>query len=119
MYKRQLLDNGRTMAGRVDGVPRVEHAMDAVMMLTAVATGLGDRCGVVAFDREVRAVVPPASSRSQLSRVVEALYDLEPALFESDYAGTSHSSTDGPRSVSTTIIVRRRNRASVSVNTPA
>ena len=57
------------------------------MMLTAVATGLGDRCGVVAFDREVRAVVPPASSRSQLSRVVEALYDLEPALFESDYAG--------------------------------
>jgi uncharacterized protein (DUF58 family) len=82
-----LLDNGRTMAGRVDGVPRVEHAMDAVMMLTAVATGLGDRCGVVAFDREVRAVVPPASAKTQLSRVVEALYDLEPVLIESDYAG--------------------------------
>jgi uncharacterized protein (DUF58 family) len=82
-----LLDNGRVMAGRVDGVPRVEHAMDAVMMLTAVATGLGDRCGVVAFDREVRAVVPPASSRTQLGRVIEALYDLEPALIESDYAG--------------------------------
>jgi len=82
-----LLDNGRVMAGRVDGVPRVEHAMDAVMMLTAVATGLGDRCGVVAFDREVRAVVPPASSRTQLGRVIEALYDLEPVLSESDYAG--------------------------------
>ena len=40
------------MAGRVDGVPRVEHAMDAVMMLTAVATRLGDRCGLVAFDRD-------------------------------------------------------------------
>ena len=47
------------MAGRVDDVPRVEHAMDAVMMLTAVATRLGDRAGLVAFDREVRAVVPP------------------------------------------------------------
>jgi uncharacterized protein (DUF58 family) len=82
-----MLDNGRTMSGRVDGVPRVEHAMDAVMMLTAVATGLGDRCGVVAFDREVRAVVPPASAKTQLGRVVEALYDLEPALIESDYAG--------------------------------
>ena len=33
-----LLDNGRVMAGRVDDVPQVEHAMDAVMMLTAVAT---------------------------------------------------------------------------------
>jgi uncharacterized protein (DUF58 family) len=82
-----LLDNGRVMAGRVDGVPRVEHAVDAAMMLTAVSTGLGDRCGVVAFDREVRAAVPPGGGRAQLGRVVEALYDLEPALVESDYAG--------------------------------
>ena len=49
------------MAGQVDDVPRVEHAMDAVMMLTTVATRLGDRCGLVAFDREVRAVVPPGA----------------------------------------------------------
>ena len=54
-----LLDSGRMMAGRVAGVPRLDHAMDAVMMLTAVATRLGDRCGLVAFDQEVRAVVPP------------------------------------------------------------
>ena len=47
-----LLDNGRVMAGRVDDVPRVEHAMDAVMMLTAVATRLGDRAGLVVFDRD-------------------------------------------------------------------
>ena len=57
-----MLDNGRVMAGRVDGVPRVEHAMDAAMMLTAVATRLGDKCGLVAFDRPVRAVVPPGSA---------------------------------------------------------
>jgi uncharacterized protein (DUF58 family) len=81
-----LLDNGRVMAGRVDGVPRVEHAMDAVMALTTVATGLGDRCGLVAFDREVRAVVPPRPGARQLARVVDALYDLEPVLVESDYA---------------------------------
>ena len=82
-----LLDNGRVMAGRVDDVPRVEHAMDAVMMLTAVSTRLGDRCGLVAFDREVRAVVAPSHSRAQLGRVTEAMYELEPQLVESDYAG--------------------------------
>src|SRR4051794_33019094 len=54
-----MLDNGRIMAGRVDDVPRVEHAMDAVMMLTAVATRLGDRAGLVAFDSPGRAVGPP------------------------------------------------------------
>lgn len=82
-----LLDNGRVMAGRVDGVPRVEHAMDAVMALTTLATGLGDRCGLVAFDREVRAAVPPRRGQAQLARMVQALHDLEPALVESDYAG--------------------------------
>ncbi len=82
-----LLDNGRVMAGRVDDVPRVEHAMDAVMMMTAVATRLGDRCGLVAFDRRVQRVVGPAQSRTQLARVTEAMYELEPQLAESDYAG--------------------------------
>jgi uncharacterized protein (DUF58 family) len=82
-----LLDNGRVMAGRVDDVPRVEHAMDAVMMLTTVATHLGDRTGLVMFDRTVRAVVPPGHGRDQLGQVTEAMYDIPPALAESDYAG--------------------------------
>jgi uncharacterized protein (DUF58 family) len=82
-----LLDNGRVMAGRVDCVPRVEHAMDAVMMLTAVATRLGDRAGLVAFDQSVQAIVPPGHSRDHLGRVTEAMYELEPQLAESDYRG--------------------------------
>jgi uncharacterized protein (DUF58 family) len=82
-----LLDNGRVMAGQVGDVPRVEHAMDAAMMLTAVATRLGDRAGLVAFDHEVRAVVSPGHGPGQLGRVTEAMYRLEPALAESDYRG--------------------------------
>jgi uncharacterized protein (DUF58 family) len=82
-----MLDNGRVMAGRAGGVPRVEHAMDAAMMLTAVASRLGDRAGLVAFDRRVRAVVPPAAGGHQLSAVTEAMYRLEPELAESDYRG--------------------------------
>jgi uncharacterized protein (DUF58 family) len=82
-----LLDNGRVMAGQVAGVPRVEHAMDAVMCLTTVATRLGDRCGLVAFDRRVRAVLPARAGRDQLGRVAESMFDLEPELAESDYRG--------------------------------
>lgn len=82
-----LLDNGRVMAGRVAEVPRVEHAMDALMCLTTVATRLGDRCGLVVFDREVRSVLPARSGRDQLGRVAEAMYALEPVLAESDYRG--------------------------------
>lgn len=80
-----LLDNGRVMAGRVEGVPRAEFAMDAALLITTVATRLGDRCGLLAFDRQVRSVVPPANSAGQIGRVTDALYELEPVLAESDY----------------------------------
>ena len=82
-----LLDTGRTMAARVADVPRVEHAMDAVMMLTHVASRLGDRAGLLAFDSDVRSVVPPGHGPAQLGRVTEAMYALEPELVESDYRG--------------------------------
>ena len=101
-----LLDNGRVMAGRVGGVPRVEHAMDAVMCVATVATRLGDRCGLVAFDREVRSIVPPAAGREQVGRITEAMYDLEPELLESDYRGAF-----------TTTIARFRRRSMLVVLT--
>ena len=90
-----LLDTGRSMAGVVgpppgDGlpspgtVPRLDHALDATLALTLVATGLGDRLGVVAFSDRVQRVVPPRAS-GQLQRVVASLLDARPALVESDY----------------------------------
>lgn len=82
-----LLDNGRVMAGKVAGVPRVEHAMDAAMMLAAVSTGVGDRCGLVTFDTRVRSVVAASRRTDQVMRLTEAMYALQPALAESDYVG--------------------------------
>lgn len=82
-----LFDNGRVMAGRVAGVPRAELAMDAALLVTTVATRLGDRCGLLAFDRSVRSVVAPGHGRDQVGRVTDALYELEPELAESDYRG--------------------------------
>lgn len=81
-----LLDNGRLMAAKVQGVPRLEHAMDATIMLTAVATGLGDKIGLVTFDQEVRSIIPPGGHRDQVTRVSEAMFELDPVLAESDYS---------------------------------
>ena len=80
-----LLDNGRVMAGSVAGAPRVEHAMDAVLGLAEATVFMGDRVGLMCFDRQVRSIVPSGSSRSQLGRVAEAMYLLEPDLAESAY----------------------------------
>jgi uncharacterized protein (DUF58 family) len=80
-----LLDSGRTMAGRVDGVPRMEYAMDGAMLLAELATGLGDRMGLLAFDQEINTTIEPSNRRSQRAEISERLFDLEPALAESSY----------------------------------
>lgn len=80
-----LLDAGRTMAGRVEGVPRLEHAMDAMLLVSELATGLGDKVGLVAFDQAVRHTVDPSASRTQRARLTDAVFDLQPGLVESDY----------------------------------
>ncbi|MCB1255714.1 MAG: DUF58 domain-containing protein [Microthrixaceae bacterium] len=82
-----LLDNGRVQAGLIEGVPRVEYSMDAAMMLTTVATRLGDHCGLVGFDSQIRTVLAPSRHRDQVSQVAEAMYNLDPELAESDYSG--------------------------------
>ena len=82
-----LVDNGRLMAARVEDTPKIEHAMDAAIMLGHVATRLGDKVGMITFDAVVRTIVPPARSHEQTSRMIEAMYALEPALAESDYRG--------------------------------
>jgi uncharacterized protein (DUF58 family) len=80
-----LLDNGRVMAGTVGGVPRVEHAMDAVLGVVQTATKVGDRVGMLAFDRQVRSILVPTNGKSQLGRAAEAMYLLEPDYSESAY----------------------------------
>ncbi|MFE5245382.1 MULTISPECIES: DUF58 domain-containing protein [unclassified Streptomyces] len=85
-----VLDTGRTSAGRVGDVPRLDAAMDATLLLTALATRAGDRVNLLAYDRRVRAQVQGrAAGGDVLSTVVGALATLEPQLVETDARGLS------------------------------
>ena len=81
-----VLDTGRTSAGRVGDTPRLDHAMDAALLLSALAGKAGDRVDFLAHDRRVRAQVKASGKGSQVSRIVEAMALLEPELVESDPA---------------------------------
>ncbi|TDQ51955.1 DUF58 domain-containing protein [Actinorugispora endophytica] len=82
-----VLDTSRTSAGRVGDVPRLEHAMDAGLLLTALAAKAGDRVELLAYDRRVRARVRAHGRGSTLQAIVSAMTPLEPELVESDSAG--------------------------------
>ncbi|MCZ7431509.1 DUF58 domain-containing protein [Streptomyces sp. WMMC1477] len=79
-----VLDTGRTAAGRVGDVPRMDAAMDAALLLASLATRAGDRVSFLAHDRRIRAQVQGRSSKDVLPAMVEAMAPLEAALIESD-----------------------------------
>ncbi|WP_326596975.1 DUF58 domain-containing protein [Streptomyces sp. NBC_01803] len=79
-----VLDSGRTSAGRVGDVPRLDAAMDAALLLTALATRAGDRVDLLAFDRVTRASVRGRTGGDTLPAMVQAMTHLEPELIETD-----------------------------------
>ncbi|MGA4862144.1 DUF58 domain-containing protein [Streptomyces lavendulocolor] len=93
-----VLDTGRTSAGRVGDVPRLDASMDAALLLTALASRAGDRVDLLAYDRRIRALVQGRSAKDVLPAVVDALAPLEPELVETDARGLSAAAlTHAPR----------------------
>jgi uncharacterized protein (DUF58 family) len=81
-----VLDTSRTAAARVGDAPRLDAAMDAALLLAALASKAGDRVDLVAVDRRVRAQVAGASATSLLSSLVTAMAPLEAELVEADWS---------------------------------
>ncbi|MDS1270413.1 DUF58 domain-containing protein [Lipingzhangella sp. LS1_29] len=82
-----VLDTSRTSAGRVGDTPRLDHSMDAALLLAALASRAGDHTGLLAYDRHPRARVSSRGRSMSMSTLVQAMAPLEPALVESDAQG--------------------------------
>jgi uncharacterized protein (DUF58 family) len=80
-----VLDTGRTSAGRVAGLPRLDTSMDAALLLAALAVRAGDRVDLLAVDRQLRARVVGAGRGEVLAALTSAMAVLEAELTESDY----------------------------------
>jgi uncharacterized protein (DUF58 family) len=85
-----VLDTGRTAAGRVaagsaPGYPRLDAFMDAVQLLTALASQAGDRIDLIAADSAIRGRVLAPPRTTALAVVTDALASLEASLTETDW----------------------------------
>lgn len=82
-----VLDTSRTSAGRVGDAPRLDAAMDAALLLAALASRAGDQVDLVAYDRRVRATASGASATELLPAMVSAMATVQPELVEFDARG--------------------------------
>jgi len=108
-----VLDTGRTSAGRVGDVPRLDCSMDAALLLGALASRAGDRVDLIAYDRRVRARVEGAPRTELLPAMVQAMAPLEPELIESDAAGMVSALLSRVRQRSLVVLLTELNAAAL------
>ncbi len=80
-----VIDTGRTSAARVGDIPRLDAALDACLLLGAVAAKAGDRVDMLAVDTALRASVSASTRGSVLPEMVQAMAPLEPRLVEPNF----------------------------------
>jgi uncharacterized protein (DUF58 family) len=125
-----LVDCARTMAALVGAttagttattsIPRLEHAMDAAQAVTRLATGLGDRVGLIAFADRVLATVPPRTQRDQLRRLTNALAGIDARLVEANYrTAFAHALSRFPRRALLVVLTELANEAATETLVPA
>ncbi|HEY0096003.1 MAG TPA: DUF58 domain-containing protein, partial [Archangium sp.] len=79
------VDAGRSMAAQVDGLTKLDHAVNAALFLAFVAVRNGDRVGLAVFADGVKAYLPPAAGRLQYRKILDTLYSTTPSLTYVDY----------------------------------
>jgi uncharacterized protein (DUF58 family) len=72
------LDIGRMMAARVGTLTKLDHAINAVLMLTHVSQAFQDNLGLLVFSHTVHRYLPPSKGRSQYAHFLQALYSVKP-----------------------------------------
>lgn len=79
------LDIGRMMAARVGNLSKLDHAINAVLMLTHVSQRFQDNLGLLVFSHKVHDYLPPTKGRAQYARFLNTLYTVQPELCYVDY----------------------------------
>ncbi|RMG16189.1 MAG: DUF58 domain-containing protein [Deltaproteobacteria bacterium] len=85
------VDTGRLMAAQSGRLSKLDHAINAALLLAFVALRSGDRVGLVTFSDEVHRYLPPRRGRTQYRRILDALYQIEAARTYVDYRAYARS----------------------------
>ena len=79
------IDCGRLMTAPAGDLDKLDHAVNAALMLAWVAQAFGDRVGLMTFDDRVTNFIKPERGPTQLRRITEALYAIRPDYVEPDF----------------------------------
>ncbi len=79
------IDTGRLMTPVVDGLSKLDRAINAALLLSYLAVETGDLIGLLVFGRDVVRYLPPKKGHRQFLAILEALYPVQGVVEEPDY----------------------------------
>jgi uncharacterized protein (DUF58 family) len=82
------VDAGQLMSEPVAGVPKLDHAINAAILLGWFCLRTGDRVGLVGFDERVRQWTEPAGGMHAFHRLQAASAEIDYRRVETNYAFT-------------------------------
>ena len=97
------LDTGRLMNELVEGVPKLDRACTALLLLAYVSLKAGDRVGLAAFDARTRAFVSPMAGMASM------------ALVQKTFAAVDYSSDETNFTLALTELAGRLTRRALVV----
>ncbi len=80
------IDTGRLMRPPIGAIQKLDHAINAALLTSYVASLRGDQIGLLTFADEVGAYLAPRKGRGQFYTMLELLYNVQGQPVESDYA---------------------------------
>lgn len=78
-------DTGQLMSEPLDGIPKLDHAINAGLLLTYMSLRAGDRVGLHGFDAETRLTAAPVSGVQRFGHLQRASAQLDYRHEETNY----------------------------------
>jgi uncharacterized protein (DUF58 family) len=85
------LDQGHRMAARVAQVTRLDHAVNAAVLISYICNRMEDRVGIVSFDTEVDKGLAAGRGAAHLRAITSYVTSLEAAYRFTDYVAMASS----------------------------
>jgi uncharacterized protein (DUF58 family) len=79
------LDHGRLMGVGAGALTKLDHAVNAALLLANAALRHGDRVGMLSFDDRITTLLRPRTGRAQIRALLDAVQPLRPGDTEADY----------------------------------
>ena len=80
-----MVDCGRMMTGKSGDITMLDHALNAMLMLSYVALRQGDAVGLVCFSDKIHNFTPPRNGVNHINRLLHASFDQHAEYVESRY----------------------------------